>query len=231
MSEPSVREVARPGGLVPHDALGVAGGRSRVARGRPRVLELGRAYLSSLSLNEVAAPHLEQLVARVAESSSVAVLDGDDIACVVRVPTRRIMAMSIAVGTRFPAYATSMGRVLLAGLPAAELDAYLSRVVLIPLTRRTVTDPEHLRRELGAVAAQGYALMDQELAEGLRSIAVPIVDSSRRVVAALNVSTHVSRATLETLRCEVLPVLAATGRAISAGLAALGPSAGQVQPR
>jgi IclR family transcriptional regulator, pca regulon regulatory protein len=188
---------------------------------RPRVLELGHAYLSSLSLNDVAAPHMERLVAQVHESSSVAVLDGDDIVYVVRVPTARIMTVSIAVGTRFPAHATSLGRVLLAGLSATELDAYLHRAVLNPLTRRTVTDPFALRRAVAAVAAAGYSVVDQELEDGLRSVAVPIVDVRQRIVASLNVSTHASRTTLDGLRRDVLPALQATARAISDDLASV----------
>ena len=105
----------------------------------PRILELGYAYLSSQSLTEVAEPHLERLVAEVHESSSVSVLDGEDIVYVARVPTARIMAVSINVGTRFPAYATSMGRVLLSRLPDEELEAYLERVELRPLSPRTLT--------------------------------------------------------------------------------------------
>lgn len=189
---------------------------------RPRVLELGYAYLSTLGLNEVAAPHMEELVAALKESSSIAVLDGDDIAYVVRVPTQRIMTVAIAVGTRFPAYATSMGRVLLAGLPAADLDDYLDRVRLQALTRRTVVDRQALRSELEAVAAQGFALVDQELEEGLRSVAVPIHDSSGRVVAALNMSAHASRATLDHLRRRVLPRLSDTAGRIEVDLRALG---------
>jgi IclR family transcriptional regulator, pca regulon regulatory protein len=188
---------------------------------RPRVLELGHAYLSSLSLNDVAAPHMERLVAQVHESSSVAVLDGDDIVYVVRVPTARIMTVSIAVGTRFPAHATSLGRVLLAGLSATELDGYLHRAVLHPLTRRTVTDPFALRRAVAAVAAQGYSVVDQELEDGLRSVAVPIVDVRQGIVASLNVSTHASRTTLDGLRRDMLPALQVTARAISDDLASV----------
>lgn len=186
---------------------------------RPRVLELGYAYLSTLGLNEVAAPHLEELVAETRESSSVAVLDGDDIVYVVRVPTKRIMAVAIAVGARFPAYATSMGRVLLAGLAPAELDAYLERVALVPLTRRTVTDAARLRRVVAGVAAQGYAVVDQELEDGLRSAAAPVVDAEGHTVAALNVSVHASRTTLDTLRRVLLPLLQQTAGRISADLA------------
>ena len=120
----------------------------------PRVLELGYAYLSRLSLPEVAEPHLERLVAEVHESSSVSVLDGEDIVYVARVPTSRIMTVSINVGTRFPAYATSMGRVLLAEHPET-LDGYLERVELLPLSPRTVTSADALRAELAKVRAAG----------------------------------------------------------------------------
>ena len=148
----------------------------------PRVLELGYAYLSSLSLPEVAEPHMERLVAEVHESSSVSVLDGEDIVYVARVPTSRIMTVSINVGTRFPAYATSMGRVLLA--EHADLDGYLERVALLPLSPRTVRSADALRAELAKVRRQGWALVDQELEEGLRSVAAPIRDRSGSVVAA-----------------------------------------------
>ena len=149
----------------------------------PRVLELGYAYLSSLSLPEVAEPHLEALVAEVNESSSVSVLDGDDVVYVARVPVSRIMTVAISVGTRFPAYATSMGRVLLAGLSRTELEAYLAMVTLERLTARTVATVGGLRAELAKVRSQGFALVDQELEEGLRAVAAPIRDRSGRVVA------------------------------------------------
>ena len=189
---------------------------------RPRVLELGYAYLSTLSLTDVASPHMEQLVASLRESSSISVLDGDDIVYVVRVPTRRIMTVTIAVGTRFPAYATSMGRVLLAGLPARRLEEYLSRVRLEPLTRRTITRVPALRAAIAEVRAQGWALVDQELEDGLRSVAVPIATAGGEVAAAINVSTHASRVTLDTLRRSFLPQLLETASHIQADLAALG---------
>src|ERR1700735_5084925 len=141
---------------------------------RPRVLELGYAYLSGLALPDVAAPHLEELVARLRESSSISVLDGHHVVYVVRVPTKRIMTVAISVGTRFPAYATSMGRVLLAALSPDELERYLAEAKLEPLTDRTVTDADRLREILAAVAEQGYAIVDQELEEGLRAVAAPI---------------------------------------------------------
>src|SRR5215213_3283731 len=173
----------------------------------PRVLELGYAYLSSLSLPEVAEPHMERLVAEVHESSSVSVLDGEDIVYVARVPTGRIMAVSINVGTRFPAYATSMGRVLLSRLPDAELEAYLERVELVPLSPRTLTSREALRKELAKVRSRGWALVDQELEEGLRSVAAPIGDRSGDTIAAVNLSAHVSRRSIGEGRRRLVPAL------------------------
>jgi IclR family transcriptional regulator, pca regulon regulatory protein len=190
----------------------------------PRVLELGYAYLSSLSLPEIAEPHLERLVAEVRESSSVSVLDGDDIVYVARVPTSRIMRVAINVGTRFPAHATSMGRVQLATLPDAELDAYLARAELRPLTSHTLTEPDALRAELARIRAQGWALVDQELEEGLRSVAAPIRDRTGRVVAAVNVSAHASRASRDTVRRVLLPPLLATAERIETDLSAAAPT-------
>jgi IclR family pca regulon transcriptional regulator len=184
----------------------------------PRVLELGYAYLSSLSLPDVAEPHLEALVAEVNESSSVSVLDGDDVVYVARVPTSRIMTVAINVGTRFPAYATSMGRVLLAGLPDQELDAYLSKVNLSPLTARTVSSITSLRAEVLRARAQGWALVDQELEEGLRAVAAPIRDRTGRTVAAVNVSVAAARADLEKIRRTLVPPLVATAARIEADL-------------
>jgi len=172
-----------------------------------RVLDLGYAYLSSLSLPEVAESHLEALVAEVNESSSVSVLDGPDVVYVARVPVSRIMTVAISVGTRFPAYATSMGRVLLAGLPDPELDAYLAAVRPARLTSRTVSSIAALRGELARVRGQGWALVNQELEEGLRAIAAPIRDRTGRVVAAVNVSAHASRTSLEAMRRDLLPPL------------------------
>jgi IclR family pca regulon transcriptional regulator len=186
----------------------------------PRVLELGYAYLSSLSLPEVAEPHLETLVQEVNESSSVSVLDRGDVVYVVRVPTSRIMTVAISVGTRFPAYATSMGRVLLAGLSDEDLDGYLSAVAFDRLTPRTVASAAALRTEVLRVRAQGWALVDQELEEGLRAAAAPIRDRSGRVVAAVNVSAHAGRRSLEAMRRDLIPPLLATAARISADLPA-----------
>jgi IclR family pca regulon transcriptional regulator len=184
----------------------------------PRVLELGYAFLSGLSLPEVAAPHLERLAAEVHESSSVSVLDGDDVVYVARVPTRRIMTVAINVGTRFPAYATSMGRVLVAYLPGEQLAAYLARVRLDRLTDRTVGSVAELRAELVRVREQGYAIVDQELEEGLRAMAAPVFDRAGAVTAAVNVSVHASRTPVAVLRAELLPPLLATAGRITADL-------------
>lgn len=190
---------------------------------RPRILELGYAYLSSIALPDVAQPHMETLTAQVHESCSLSMLDGSDIVYVARVPTRRIMTVAINVGTRFPAYATSMGRVLLAGLPPAELDDYLARTELRALTPKTISDARKLRTALGRIASQGFALVDQELEVGLRSIAVPVHDAAGSVVAALNVSMHVGRGSAEAARRELLPHLRTTAAAIEADLAASQP--------
>ncbi|MCC3652135.1 helix-turn-helix domain-containing protein [Streptomyces sp. S07_1.15] len=198
--------------------LGYVRSDGRLFRLTPRVLDLGYPYLSGLSLAEVAAPHLEQLVATVRESSSAAVLDGEDIVYVSRVPTRRIMTVSISIGTRFPAYATSLGRVLLAGLPPAEREAFLERAALARLTPRTITSREDLAAELETVRAQGWSIVDQELELGLISVAAPVHDEQGRVVAAINVSTHASRATPESIRQDLVPVLLDTAAGIEADL-------------
>ncbi|MGH3665184.1 MAG: IclR family transcriptional regulator [Egibacteraceae bacterium] len=184
----------------------------------PRVLELGYAYLSSTSLPEVAEPHLERLVAQVHESSSVSLLDGQDVVYVARVATSRIMTVAINVGTRFPAHATSMGRVLLAGLTTEELEQYLGDADLQPLTSRTVTSAQELRADLVRVRAQGWAIVDQELEDGLRAVAAPIHDRTGRVVAAINLSGHSSRTSLKAMRRDLLPPLLATARRVEADL-------------
>jgi IclR family transcriptional regulator, pca regulon regulatory protein len=188
---------------------------------RPRVLELGYSYLSALSLPELAQPHMESLVAQVNESSSIAVLDDTDIVYVVRVPTTRIMSITIAVGTRLPAYPTSMGRVLLAALDADALDERLARMEIRSLTPSTVSGTETLRRELDRVRTQGWAAVDQELEQGVRSVAVPLRAADGTVSAAMNVSVHASRMSMQVLRKQVLPSLLRTAEAIEAELGAV----------
>jgi IclR family transcriptional regulator, pca regulon regulatory protein len=225
--ELTLSEVARAAGLTRAAArrflhtlveLGYVRTDGRLFALRPRVLELGYSYLSSLSLPEVALPHMERLVEQVHESCSLSVLDADEVVYVARVPTKRIMTVAISVGTRFPAYATSMGRVLLAHQDPKWLEEYLSSVHLEPLTRRTVTDPERLAALLGRVRSQGFCLVDQELEEGLRSIAVPVRGNHGTVVAAINVSAHISRGSAEAIRKELLPPLLSTAAAIQQDL-------------
>ncbi len=208
--------------LLTLEDLGYVRSEDRRFRLTPRVLELGYSFLSNLTLPDIAQPHLRELVQRVGESSSVSILDGTEIVYVAREPTRRIMTVAIAVGTRFPAYATSMGRVLLAGLSDAELDSCLDRMRPRPLTAGTLTDVGALRAEVLRTRRQGWALVDQELEDGLRSIAVPIRDRSGGVVAAVNLSTHASRRTLEGIRRDLLGELLDTAGRIEADLAAPG---------
>ncbi|MFE6171013.1 IclR family transcriptional regulator C-terminal domain-containing protein [Streptomyces sp. NPDC056464] len=184
----------------------------------PRVLELGYSYLSSYTLPQIAEPHLEQLVAQVRESSSLCVLDGDDIVYVARVPTSRIMTASITVGTRFPAYVTSVGRVILAHLPEEEIELRLTGTELKSFTPRTRTSPDALRAELRRVRRQGYAVVDQELEVGLRSVAAPVRDRDGEVVAAVNIAVHAGRNTVDSVRRDLLPPLRATVARIEADL-------------
>lgn len=188
---------------------------------RPAVLDLGYAYLSSLTLPEIATVHLHELSEQVRESSSVAVLDGADIVYVARVATHRIMSATIRVGTRFPAYATSMGRAILAHAEPAALDAYLASTELVPLTARTVTEPHELRAELARVREQGWAVVDQELEDGLRSVAAPLRDGTGHVVAAVNVSAPVRRGEIAEILEHLLPPLLKASAAIEADLARL----------
>jgi IclR family pca regulon transcriptional regulator len=173
----------------------------------PRVLRLGFSYLSSLDLRELAEPVLAELGERTGESVSLTVLDGTDVVYVARVSTRRVMALTTKVGSRVPAYATSMGRVLLCYLPPERLDAYFQAVTLAPLTARTITEEDRLRQELDVVRRQGWSLVDEELEEGLRSIAAPIRDDAGEVTTALTVCGHAGRVTAAQLRDELLPHL------------------------
>lgn len=188
---------------------------------RPRVLELGFAYLSSLSLPQIATPHMERLVERVQETCSLAVLDAGEVVYVARVPARRRMVtIAISVGSRFPAYATSMGRVLLAGQPNGQLEEYLETTTFQAFTPRTVTDADKLRSQLNRIRRNGYALTDQELEEGIRSVAAPVRDTDGAVVAAMNLSAHTSRGSADTIRRELLPPLHNTIRLIEEDLQA-----------
>ena len=172
-----------------------------------RVLDLGYGFLSSLRLPELAFPLMEQLAHQVQESCSIAVLDGDDITYVQRVSVRKLMAISLTVGARLPAYATSLGRVLLAGMEDEALDDWLSRQKLAPRTAWTLTDRNALLEEIGRVRRRGYALVEQELEPGLCSVAVPLRSADSRAVAALNVGMPWRKGIRSEIETRVLPPL------------------------
>ncbi|HEY4606984.1 MAG TPA: IclR family transcriptional regulator C-terminal domain-containing protein [Acidimicrobiia bacterium] len=181
----------------------------------PKVLDLGYSFLASFQVVELAQQSMERLVDEVKESSSMSVLDGPEIVYVARVPTKRIMTISLAIGSRLPAYPTSMGRVLLAGLPEPEMEDYMARTRFEQLTPHTITDADRLRSTLAKVRSDGYALVDQELEEGVRSIAAPIRNGRGKVIAAMNVSCHASRVTVTRMREEFRPRLLAAASEIS----------------
>ncbi|MEU4190378.1 IclR family transcriptional regulator C-terminal domain-containing protein [Kribbella sp. NPDC026611] len=223
----TLSEVARSVGITPATArrilltleeLGYVRSDGRRFSLTPRVLALGWAHLSSLDFGELAGPFMEDLSAKTRESCSIATLDLPDIVYVARVPTSRIMTVALGVGARLPAYPTSMGRVLLSGLPDDELTAYLDALEAEPLTARTLTSAPDLRATIEKARADGYALVDQELELGLRSIAAPIHNSRGRIIAALNVSAHASRSTPASLRTEVLPYLVQAATQITTAL-------------
>jgi IclR family pca regulon transcriptional regulator len=183
-----------------------------------KILDLGFSYLSSFSLPKIAERFLEEVTLATNESSSASVLDGDEIVYVARVQTRRIMSVSLGVGSRLPAFCTSMGRVLLAQLSADALDQYFKSAKFSKFTDQTVCDPEKLRKELKTVAKQGFALVDQELELGLRSLAVPVFAGGGRAVAAINVGTQAARTTKSQLLQQFLPVLRQAAKSISSCL-------------
>lgn len=187
---------------------------------RPRVLELGHAYLSELTVRKVARPFIEELVRKVQESSSLAVLDGREIAYVANVSTRRVMTINVPIGQRDPAYCTALGRVLLAHLSEPEINCYVRNVELRKFTDATVTDPGTLRAILEQVRQTGYALIDGEFENGLVAIAVPIHGAADNVLAAMNISAYSLRVGPATLVAEYLPVLQETARAIETELRA-----------
>jgi IclR family pca regulon transcriptional regulator len=200
--------------------LGYVRADGRLFRLTPRVLELGRPYLSSLTLPEIALPHMRDLVAETQESATLAVLDGGDIVYVAHVSARRILSVSVSVGERDPAVATSLGRALLASQEDEWLLPFLAGQTLTRRTPQTIVDPQELLAELHRIRAQGYALVDQELEEGLRALSVPIRDARGQVVAAMNVAVHASRWTVEAIGDELLPKLLHTAASIDRDLLA-----------
>lgn len=212
----SVADVARQTGfsraaarrlLMTLESLGYAESVGRVYRLKTRVLKLGFSYLSSTSLPTLAQPILERVTEVLHESSSLSVLEGDEIVYLARSAAKRVMSVGLSVGSRLPAYCTSMGRVLLAALPPIELAAYFDRVELKPLTPKTTTSQEQLLQIVERTRATGFALADEELELGLRSIAVPVRNRMNRVVAAMNIGVHASRVSTEEMIARFLPVL------------------------
>jgi IclR family transcriptional regulator, pca regulon regulatory protein len=181
----------------------------------PRILDLGFAYLSSMPIWNLAEPVMEMLVDRVKESCSAAALDGCDIVYVLRVPTRKIMSIGLGVGSRLPAYCTSMGRMLLAGLPDDEALHRLRASTRAPLTRHTITDVDALMAKVLQARKQGWCLVNQELEEGLVSIAAPITNRAGRMVAALNISGQANRTSAKAMQETMLPALLESAQTIS----------------
>jgi IclR family transcriptional regulator, pca regulon regulatory protein len=186
----------------------------------PRVLDLGMAYVLSRGLWEVARPHMESLVARTRESSSIAQLDGSDIVYVARVAVPKIVTLAVTIGTRFPAMQTSLGKVLLAALPLAEAERVLAEPSRSGITPRWQPDASERAAALREVRARGWARTDEQRAPGIRSVAVPLRDGEGRVIAALNVNSHAAETPLEVLTGEHLPLLLQTAGAVSADWAA-----------
>lgn len=185
----------------------------------PRVLELGTAYVHSMGLWEIARPHLERLVARTHESSSIAQLDGSDVVYVARVSVPKIVTLAVDIGTKFPALPTSLGKVLLAALSADEVDRVLAEPSRSGITPRWQPGRDERDAELRQVRARGWALTDEKLAPGIRSVAAPLRDGAGRVIAALNVNAHAAETSVEKLVDEYLPLLLATAGEVSADFA------------
>jgi IclR family pca regulon transcriptional regulator len=191
----------------------------------PRILELGFAYLATLSVADIAQPFMAHVVDKLRESCSLGVLDGHDVVYVARVNANRIMTTNLTVGSRLPAHATSMGKVLLAFMPPAQLEEYLATAHLNPLTDRTIRDPQKLRAALEKVRRTGWATNDQESEIGVRTVAVPIIDRAGHAVAAMNLAGHASRVSMRELRNNHLPVLLEAAHQISRALG-MSPSSG-----
>ncbi len=181
---------------------------------RPRILSLGHSYISSMPIASSVQPVLEHVSHTLHESSSIATLDGLEIIYVARASVTRIMSIDLGVGSRLPAFCTSMGRVLLANLPPEEFESYLARIEFEHFTDKTVPNAEKLRQVLRQVRRNGFSIVDQELELGLRSMAVPIQNPSGRVVAALNVGAHAQRVSIQVMQTRFLPQLRAAAQEI-----------------
>ena len=172
-----------------------------------RLLSLARTWISGFTLWSYAEPIMREVADTLNESCSAAILADQDVVYMARVAGERIISISLHVGTRLPAYCTSMGRVLLSGLPEEELEAFLARAPITARTARTITDRGIVAERVAAARRDGYALVDEELEIGLRSIAVPVRDRAGRIVAAINVPTQSARCDVETMKRDFLPVL------------------------
>ena len=220
-----VRQVGGQSGLAGHGgAHGAGPGQPGQGAGgyelTPRVLDLGMSYVLSRGLWEVARPHMEALVSRTRESSSIAQLDGSDIVYVARVAVPKIVTLAVTIGTRFPAMQTSLGKVLLAALPIAEAERVLAEPSRSGITPPWQPDANERAAALREVRARGWALTDEQLAPGIRSVAVPLRDGDGRVIAALNVNAHAAETSRQVLTGEYLPLLLQAASAISADWAA-----------
>lgn len=184
----------------------------------PKILDLGYSYLSSLGLPEIAKPYMEKLAEQVQESCSLSTNEGHDIIYIARVQTKRIMTISLGVGTRLPIHCTSMGRVIISQMNSEDKEKLMQSLELKAFTEKTITDKKAWQNEIDKVAKQGWAMVDQELEEGVRSIAVPIVDSRNCTIAALNISGHASRVSVEDLQNRFLPKLQACAEQINLAL-------------
>lgn len=215
LSKPTIRRIA-----LTLESLGYA----QASEGRyaltPKVLSLGYAYLSSVRLTDVARPVMEELTDRLGVGTSLAALDGRDVVYVDRVQRGRVTSVNLAVGTRLPAHATAMGHVLLAHLPELELEQYLEKGPLPPLTERTITDAAQLRERLRVVRARGWDAVDQELEIGRRSAAAPVVDGGGQVIATLSLSCGTLEWSMEGLLDELMEPLVRAAGAISTALGA-----------
>jgi IclR family pca regulon transcriptional regulator len=205
--------------LLTLEELGYVMRRGRSFLLRPKVLELGAAYLESMDIEHLTKTHLEDLARQTGDSAAVSVLDGHDIVYVARTSVRTLVRLEAHVGSRFPAHVTSMGRVLLAGLAPERLDAYFRQQKFVALTDRTVTDPKKVRQLIDDCRRTGYSAVEDELAYGVVAVAVPVFDLRGRVVAALNSSSHSRRTTKARLVRDRLSMLRRASREISAELA------------
>ena len=188
-------------------ATGYATQSGRLFSLSPRLLTIVRTWLGGASLWTFAAPILREVAGQFNEACNAAVVSGEDVVYVARIPGRRILSVSLDVGTRLPAYCTSMGRVLLSGLSADDLKTFLTEAIIERRTPKTITGRAALGKAIDKARAEGFAIVDEELELGLRSIAVPIVDRAGRTVAAINVSTQSARFSVEAMERDILPVL------------------------